>query len=82
MCAGIEPLFFSSMDKDSHTILRFTLRHNITTARERRRFVPLPVKKDSLRNREISQEANRQKGKAKGNPKGQGKPGKVKGKSK
>ena len=40
MYAGIETLFLGPKDKDSHTILYFTLRHNITAARERRKFAP------------------------------------------
>ena len=79
MYAALEIMFLGPEDKDSRTILCFTLKHHLTTARGRRRFVPFPVKKERLRNRKARQEANRLKGKAKGTSKGQSK---VKGKKK
>ena len=42
MYAGLETLYLGPKDKDSHTILFFTLRHNLTTARDRRKSVPFP----------------------------------------
>ena len=48
MYAGLETLFLGPKDKDSHTILLFTLRPKLTTARERRKFVPFPVKQKRL----------------------------------
>ena len=59
MYVGLETLFLGPEDKDSHTILYFTLRHNLTIARDRRRFVPFPTKQDRNRNRRARQEANR-----------------------
>ena len=83
MYAGLETLFLGPKDKDSHAILFFTLRPNLTTARDRRKFVPFPVKQEGFRNRTARQEANRLKGKAKGTSKGQGKTkSKVKGRKK
>ena len=70
-------------DKDSHTSLFFTFRPNRTTAKERRQYVPFPVKQERHSSRKARQEANRQKGKAKGTSKGQGKTkSKVRGKGK
>ena len=46
MYAEIEALFRGPKDKDSQTILYFTLRPNITPARDRRKFMPFPVKKE------------------------------------
>ena len=83
MYAGLETLFLGPQDKGSHTILFFTFRQNRTTASERRRYVPFPVKKERCRSRKERQEVNRQKGKAKGASKGQGKTkSKVKGEGK
>ena len=83
MHAGLETLFLGPKDKDSHTILFFTLRPSRTTNSERRRYVPFPVKRERHRSRRERQEANRQKGYAKGTSKGQGKTkSKVKGKGK
>ena len=83
MYAGLETLFLGSKEKDSHTIWYFTLRQNLTTARDRRKYVPFPTKKERLRNRKARQEVNRLKDKAKGTSKGQGKTkSKVKGKKK
>ena len=58
MYAGLETLFLGLKDRDSHAILLFTLHPNLTTARERRRFVPFPVKQETPRNRKALQEAN------------------------
>ena len=83
MHAGLETLLLGPKDKDGHTILYFTFRHNLTTARDRRRYVLFPTKQDRNRNRNARREANRLKGKAKGTSKGKGKTkSKVKGKSK
>ena len=83
MYAGLETLFLGPTDKDSHTILHFTLSHNLTTARDRRKYVPFPTKQERLRNRKAREDANRLKGKAKGTSNGQGKTkSKVKGEKK
>ena len=83
MYAGLETLFLGPKDKDSLTILFFTFRQNRTTASERRKYVPFPVKRERRRSRKKRQDANRQKGWAKGASKGQGKTkSKVKGKGK
>ena len=49
--AGLETLFLGPKDKDSHTILFFTFRQNRTTACERRKYVPFPVKRERRRSR-------------------------------
>ena len=51
MHAGLETLFLGPKDKDSHTILYITFRHNLTTAKDGRRYVPFPTKQDRIRNR-------------------------------
>ena len=70
----LETLFLGPKDKEGQPhYLYFTLRHNLTTARNRRQFVPFPTKQDRNRNRKARQEANRLQGKAKSTSKGQGK---------
>ena len=82
MYAGIETLFLGPKHKDSHAFLYFTLRQSLTTARDRRMYVPFPTKIQRLSSRKVRQEANKQNGTAQGSLKAQGKSkSKVKGKA-
>ena len=67
----MEALVLIPKDEDSHTILVFTIRPNLTTARDRREFTTFPAKIARKQERQQRQEADRQKSKAEGSSKGQ-----------